>query len=124
MKYEAYIGDEWCRILIVKHLVRCIVGHLEVMLSLGQRLGKSISLLVTILSRFLVVLHVHGTVSRYCLTVAEIRFCALHLLNDLVEFVLRVLVDWSLFGWVVIFVSCCEEFILLAERDTALPESL
>ena len=94
------------------------------MLSLGQSLSKSISLLVTLSFRFLMVLHVHGAVSRDRGAIAEIWFCALHFLDDLMEFLLRVLVDWILVSWVVLFVSCCEEFILFVKGDTALPESL
>lgn len=93
------------------------------MLSLSQRLSNSVGLLVALSFRFLVVLHVHGAVSRDWGSIAEIRFCTLHFLDDLAEFLLRVLVDWILVDWVVLFVSCGEEFILFAKGDTTLPES-
>jgi len=111
----------WCRILIVKHLVACVIGHLEIMLSLGQGLGNSVSSLVTLGFRFLVILHVHGGVSRDVAAVAEVRFCAFDFLDDLAEFFFGILVGWVLIFWVVFFVGCSEEFVLFAEGDAALP---
>jgi len=53
------------------------------MFTVGLGLGNSVNFYVTLCFRLLMILHVHGYVSRDIATVAEVRFCTFVFRNHL-----------------------------------------